>query len=116
MVPRDSDISAFVKAEKINLTEKPDPAPRIIQPRDPRYNVEVGCYLKHTEKIMMKAIDQLFNPDSDIQTVFKGLTADQSGRMMRRKWLKFRDPVALGLDASRFDQHVSRQALEWEHA
>lgn len=33
-----------------------------------------------------------------------------------KKWNKFRRPVAVGLDAKRFDQHVSRDALEWEHS
>lgn len=31
-------------------------------------------------------------------------------------WDSFDDPVAVGLDASRFDQHVSKEALEWEHS
>lgn len=35
---RDSYIQAFVKAEKINFSAKKDPAPRVIQPRSPRYN------------------------------------------------------------------------------
>jgi hypothetical protein len=36
---RDSFVSTFVKAEKVNFTAKPDPAPRVIQPRSARYNV-----------------------------------------------------------------------------
>ncbi len=31
-------------------------------------------------------------------------------------WAQFRDPVAFGLDASRFDQHVSVDALRFEHS
>jgi hypothetical protein len=38
------------------------------------------------------------------------------GRIFRDKWSRYRSPAAIGLDASRFDQHVSRQALEWEHS
>ena len=30
---RDAYLKTFVKAEKINTTKKPDPAPRVIQPR-----------------------------------------------------------------------------------
>lgn len=48
--------------------------------------------------------------------VSKGLTIDQTGRLIARKWHKFNHPVAVGIDASRFDQHVSKQALEWEHS
>jgi hypothetical protein len=48
-------------------------------------------------------------------TVIKGLNALESARVLRQKWDMFRDPVAVGLDASRFDQHVSLDALRWEH-
>lgn len=35
---------------------------------------------------------------------------------MRQHWEAFRNPVAIGLDASRFDQHVSSDVLAWEHS
>jgi hypothetical protein len=35
---------------------------------------------------------------------------------MYRHWSAFERPVAVGLDASRFDQHVSADALRWEHS
>jgi hypothetical protein len=35
---------------------------------------------------------------------------------MYQKWTRFRDPVAFGLDAKRFDQHCSIAALMYEHA
>lgn len=44
------------------------------------------------------------------------MTIDQTGRLIARKWHNFNHPVAVGVDASRFDQHVSKQALEWEHS
>lgn len=104
-------VKAFVKAEKVNLTKKPDPAPRIIQPRSPRYNVEVGRYIRHMEKHIYRAIGDVFGEI----TVLKGYNAHQSGAILRSKWERFKDPVAVGLDASRFDQHVSEAALRWEH-
>jgi hypothetical protein len=55
----------------------------------------------------------MFHPD--IPTVIKGLNAEQSAKVLRRKWELYHDPVAVGLDASRFDQHVSLDALRWEH-
>lgn len=109
---RDSFIRAFVKAEKINCSAKVNPAPRVIQPRDPRYNVEVGCYLKPLEHRVYQAIAKVFGDE----TVSKGMNARQVGELCARKWGRFRQPVALGLDASRFDQHVSEVALMWEHA
>jgi hypothetical protein len=36
--------------------------------------------------------------------------------MLREAWLSMSRPIAVFLDASRFDQHVSKQALEWEHS
>jgi len=48
--------------------------------------------------------------------VFKGMNAAESGERMFALWSSFKNPVAIGLDASRFDQHVSKQALEWEHS
>lgn len=108
----DSYLKTFVKAEKINFTSKKDPVPRVIQPRDPRYNVEVGRYLKPLEPKIYKAVASIFNDD----TIFKGMNSAKSGFCMRRKWEKYANPVAIGLDASRFDQHVSVQALQWEHS
>jgi hypothetical protein len=109
---RDSYLKAFVKAEKINFTAKGDPAPRVIQPRDPRYNAEVGVYLKPLEPKIYQAVARLFGEI----TIFKGLNAQSSGHHLYRKWCRYREPVAIGLDASRFDQHVSPEALRWEHS
>jgi hypothetical protein len=109
---KDSYLKTFVKAEKINFTSKKDPVPRVIQPRDPRYNVEVGRYLKPLEPKIYSAVASIF----DDVTIFKGLNSGRSGQCMRKKWLKYSNPVAVGLDASRFDQHVSVQALNWEHS
>ena len=109
---RDATIKAFVKAEFINSDDKPDPDPRVISPRDPRYNVEVGRYLRPIEHKVYKGIADIFGEP----TVFKGYNAEQIGKMFETKWNKYRNPVAIGLDASRFDQHVSVEALRWEHS
>jgi len=109
--PKDSHIKAFVKVEKHNLTQKDDPAPRIIQPRDPRYNVSVGIYIKAIEGLIYKCIDECFGH----RTVMKEMTVTELGTLMKEKWDMFDKPIAIGLDASRFDQHVSQEALRWEH-
>jgi len=109
---RDSYLKAFVKAERICVEVKSDPDPRVIQPRDPRYNVELGCYLKPIEHSLYQAVANVFKE----RTIFKGLNAEQSGVAMRKKWDKYLRPVAIGLDASRFDQHVSKEMLQWEHS
>lgn len=108
---KDANIRCFVKYEKINFSAKHNPAPRVISPRTPRYNTEVGRFLRPVENRIFKAIDRLFGQP----TVMKGYNSSQCARIMRAKWDSFADPVAVGMDASRFDQHVSIQALEWEH-
>lgn len=109
---RDAELTTFVKAEKLNLEKKPDPAPRVIQPRTPRYNSCVGVYLKPLEAKVCKGIAEVFGET----TVMKGLNSAEQGELMSRKWNKFKRPVAVGLDAKRFDQHVSVDALKFEHS
>lgn len=108
----DSYVSTFLKAEKVNFTAKVDPAPRVIQPRSARYNVEVGRYLKLFEKELFAGFKRLFG----YCVVVKGMNAQQVGGLFAEHWGQFRDPVGVGLDASRFDQHVSQDALRFEHS
>lgn len=110
--PSDAYVSTFVKAEKVNFSAKGDPAPRVIQPRSPRYNLEVGRYLKCFEKEICNGFRRLFG----YEVVLKGRNADGTAAALRKNWEEFNDPVAVGLDASRFDQHVSKEALELEHS
>lgn len=113
----DASLKTFVKCEKINFSAKRDPAPRVIQPRDPRYNVEVGRVLKPLEGRLLHRVGKVMARHGGAvgPTVAKGMNASELGRLLKRKWDRFNDPVAVGCDASRFDQHVSTQALEWEH-
>jgi len=102
-------LKAFVKMEKVN----PEKAPRCIQPRDPVYNVRLASYIKPIEKRIYRAIDKIFG---DGPTVIKGYNVERIGSIMRGKWKTFDKPVAIGLDAVKFDMHVSKEALEWEHS
>jgi len=104
-------LTVFVKFEKTDRTSKVDPVPRVISPRDPRYNIRVGRYLKRLEKQMFVDLSTLFGHP----TVMKGYNAYEVANLLQEKWDMFKHPVAVGLDASRFDQHVSLEALRWEH-
>lgn len=106
---RDSVSVAFVKPEKV----PPNKAPRCIQPRDPRYNLHVGRYLKHVEHRLYKRIARVFG---DGPTVMKGYNVEQIANIMHGKWKSFSRPVAVGLDATKFDMHVSPAMLSWEHS
>jgi hypothetical protein len=107
---RDVVVDAFIKDEKTNFTRKLDPAPRIIQPRKPVYNLAIGRILKPMEKAIFRGIAEVFRG----VTVMKGYNADERGKHISGKWFKYSNPVAVLLDASRFDQHVPAQALRWE--
>lgn len=108
---RDARLKMFVKFEKQDLGK----APRGINPRDPRYNLELGRYIKHAEKLFFKAINKAFGKHT-AHTVIKGLNADASAKVLRAKWDRFSDPVAVGLDAEKFDAHVTVKALMYEHS
>lgn len=109
---KDAYMSTFVKAEKLNITAKQDPDPRVIQPRTPRYCYAVGLFVKAVEPAIYRALNRLFGS----KTVMKGLNADQRGRAIHKAWTKYSNPVAVGLDASRWDQHVSMALLRLEHS
>lgn len=119
----DSFVHAFVKAEKCvvapytfpypwPLHSRKGPAPRAIQPRKPIYNVGVGRYIHHMEWPLYKAIEYTFG----YPVVSKGLSVDQTAKLIHSSWTMFKRPGAMVLDASRFDQHVSAALLQWEHS
>lgn len=101
--------AAFVKCEKVPVGK----APRCIQPRHPVYNVGLGCYIKHIEHRVYAAIGKVFG---DKITVVKGFNVREVAEILVAKWDFFADCVALGLDATKFDMHVSEAMLEWEHS
>lgn len=107
----DASVATFIKCEKINFHAKADPAPRIIQPRDPRFNAAIGVYIKPLEKLIYKNLGKLYK----YPCVAKGFDVYQTGDIIASKWSMFQNPCAISLDASRFDQHVSADALRWTH-
>lgn len=109
---KDAEVSVFIKYEKTDCTNKLDPIPRVISPRSPRFNVCLGRYLKKIEPKIFKSIRDVFGE----VTVIKGYNPYKSASILRSKWDLYSDPVAIGLDASRFDQHVSVDALKFEHS
>lgn len=105
---RDAESNSFVKKEKAKFRK----APRCIQPRDPRYNASIGRYIKPVEHVIYRAIAKTNGED---HVVTKGLNLLGTASCLRKKWDSFRNPVAVGLDATAFDAHVSAPLLRWEH-
>jgi len=112
IVRRDAHVNSFVKVEKINFTAKPDPCPRLIQPRTFRFGAALGRHIKHVEKPLFSKIADVFGGS----TVLKGMDCIAVAHNLEQMWNRFDNPVAVGLDASRFDQHCSKSALKWEHS
>lgn len=107
-LPRDAaHIRAFLKAEKWRESK----APRIISPRSPEYLLAVGVYIEPIEKLLYRAVAETVGHES----IMKGFSLGDRASVLRSHWDSFLDPVAIGLDASKFDQHVSKAALEYEH-
>jgi len=110
---KDAAIKAFLKFEKYNFKPSKRVVPRIISPRNPRFTVSLGRYVKPIEKRIYKIIDMHIYGSP---TVMKGLNQYQRGKVISDHWGAFLDPIAIGIDAKRFDQHVSLEALRWEHS
>lgn len=95
----------FVKKEKqLKLV------PRIIRPGHSRCMVVIGRWVKPIEHAIYRSIDKLFG----FPTVMKGLNSQAVGKAIQTSWSRFCKPVAIMMDASRFDQHVSVEALMFE--
>lgn len=113
---RDARLKSFIKFEKVKVTSsKPDPAPRIIQPRSPVYNIALGCYTRSVEHRIYNALATMWGVPESEGVVMKGKCVEGVAASIWTKWCRLSNPVAIGLDASRFDQHVSVDALMWEH-
>lgn len=107
----DARLAGFVKFEKQDLGK----APRMINPRDSRYNLELATFLKHSEHHFFHAINLAWGARTRA-TVIKGFNAQEAAVILRSKWDVFKNPVAVGLDATKFDMHVSMRALGYEHS
>lgn len=108
---QDAELSSFAKFEKQSL----DKAPRVINPRSERFNLRLGQYLKVMEKPFYSAINEVWGAHTT-HTVIKGLNVVEAAKVVRAKWDQFRVPAAVGIDAVKFDMHVSVGGLKYEHS
>lgn len=84
--------------------------PRIVSPRSFEFNYLLGRYMRAIEHTIFDALPTLFK---GIPVVAKGLTQLEKGELIAEK---LRGKVAVGLDASRFDQTIGRELLKAEHS
>jgi len=104
---RDAWLNAFVKVDYASAGSDP----RLIQTRSPRYHLSFGRYIKANEKAVYGGVDQLMSEKS----IVKGLNASEIGQLVADKFSSFTNPVAIGIDASRFDGSVSTPVLKLVH-
>jgi len=107
---KDAESIAFVKCEKVPEGK----APRCIQPRTPVYNISLGVFIKPIEHKLYRMITRVFRSSTPI--VMKGFNVCEVAQHLHEKWTNLTDPVAVGLDAVKFDMHVSASMLKWEHS
>lgn len=106
LVDKDANLSSFVKKEK----SKPGALPRLIQPRGARFNVSLGSWLRPVEHKLYRA----FEKTCGYAVIHKHLNPEQRAHQFYENFAAFNRTVMVGLDAHRFDKHVSPAALEFE--
>lgn len=104
-----AETNIFTKFERTWWT-KPQ-VPRIINPRDPRYHILLGSYLHGVEKRIFDALAGLIK--QNVPCIAKGYT--QEAKALHIQSLLTPGWKCVGLDASRFDQCIGREALTIEH-
>jgi len=117
VIPNDSKsakLSCFVKAEKADFSGEKLPDPRIIVARKPKWNLEIAKWIKPIEKRAFSLLHR--QGGSATRVIVKGLNPDKRAALIRKKWDKFKEPVVVSVDASRFDKHVEKYQLLATHA
>lgn len=109
----------FIKVEK---TEQPScnsftgrkakvPVPRLINPRDPLFNLELGKFTVQVEHSIYHDIGLMFGRPC----IAKGMNFWERAATIEGHFNEFQDPVWVAGDASRFDQHTHTLSLKFEH-
>lgn len=89
------------------------PNPRAIQFRGPVHGVVLARFLKPIESDLYDLQLGIF--PSTLHVVGKGKNLQARAALCVAKWRKFKNPVCVSVDASRFDRHVNIPLLKVEH-
>lgn len=111
----DSRLRAFLKAEKLGASK--DEKPRMIFPRDPRFNLVVASWLKPLEHWLWGRLTarRLFGGGGG-RVVGKGLSPVRRANLIRRKMGQFRRPACFEVDGKAFEAHVTQNHLDEERS
>lgn len=120
--PRDTKLSAFLKAEKIGLAKFHKP--RMIFPRSPRFNLCLASWLKPLEhwlygRLSLRALlgrRDWLSGRSTSRIIAKGLSPRQRANLIARKFKQFDDCIVFEVDGKGFEAHVSSEQIGLEHS
>jgi len=104
-----STIKVIVKVECYGVADKLR-IPRPIQPRHPAFRAFMARWFKPMEKRLGYS-----RFDDHYPWLAKGKDQQELAELFLLKWSRFRRPVALSLDMSKFDGHVSAPLLDAEN-
>lgn len=113
----DARLSSFVKVEKWPGAQFTRKAPRLIQARQPEYNLELARYIKPYEerlyKLKGKGTRSSLPPS---RCIAKGLSSIQRANLLLSKARRFNHPIFISIDANTFDASTAQEILEVEHS
>lgn len=107
---KDGYITGFIKDDKFNPNGKKF-IPRLIQFRNPKYNLELLTALKPIEQ----ALYTVKSPVTGLRWYAKGLNSVKRGALLQKKFNWFKRPICVSVDMSKFDAHVGVEQLRLEH-
>jgi hypothetical protein len=111
---KDSHVKAFVKADKLDLNAKPAGKPRMIQARDPRFNIVIGSYLKPIEHAIYNAKFRR-GRFAGLRCTAKTRNAYQRAADLRKAYNRIGRPYIYLADARVFDAHLHYLILCLQH-
>jgi len=101
----DGRINCFMKVEKFNKATLQTKPPRVIQGRDPKYNLEIMRFLRPVEHWFYRN-----------DAIFKGKNLEQRAETIARYLGEFDSPHVYSIDCSKCDAHLHTRILQLEHA
>lgn len=104
----DARVRMFLKDDKYEVDGVKEP--RCIQYRSKRYVLALGRYLKPIEDELLSS-----NGLQDMPFSAKHLNSYGKASQLREAWDSYPSPVAILLDHSKFDAHITYEMLECEH-
>jgi hypothetical protein len=105
LVRGDAQVKMFIKNERMS---DPSKAPRAIQGRGPRYNLELQTYIMPIE-------EYIFHRGVNNAVSTKCFDQAEKAQCLRAAWDSFNDPIAILADHSRYDSRIHSVWLQAEH-